>query len=104
MQGKICEGVVNALEDDPSTELWHKQLGDMSKKGLQVLFKKELLSNLKGTGVVDCSVETIVWVRRQNDSWWPGKILGPEELSTAHLMSLRSGTPIKLLGREDANV
>lgn len=56
------------------------------------------------TGVVDCSVGSIVWVRRRNGSWWPGKILGPEELSASHLMSPRSGTPVKLLGREDASV
>ncbi|KAL7003790.1 hypothetical protein U1Q18_004935 [Sarracenia purpurea var. burkii] len=61
-------------------------------------------SSDKESGVVDCSVGTIVWVRRRNGSWWPGKILGPEELSAAHLMSPRSGTPVKLLGREDASV
>ncbi|XP_024961771.1 uncharacterized protein At1g51745-like isoform X1 [Cynara cardunculus var. scolymus] len=56
------------------------------------------------TGMVDCGVGTIVWVRRRNGSWWPGKILGPDELSASHLMSPRSGTPVKLLGREDASV
>ncbi|CAH1453997.1 unnamed protein product [Lactuca virosa] len=56
------------------------------------------------TGMVDCGVGTIVWVRRRNGSWWPGKILGPDELSASPLMSPRSGTPVKLLGREDANV
>ncbi|KAK1409074.1 hypothetical protein QVD17_35598 [Tagetes erecta] len=55
-------------------------------------------------GMVDCGVGTIVWVRRRNGSWWPGKILGPDELSASHLMSPRSGTPVKLLGREDASV
>ncbi|KAJ6837956.1 uncharacterized protein M6B38_321765 [Iris pallida] len=55
-------------------------------------------------GVVDGSVGTIVWVRRRNGSWWPGRILGQEELSASHLMSPRSGTPVKLLGREDASV
>ncbi|KAF7148324.1 hypothetical protein RHSIM_Rhsim03G0220600 [Rhododendron simsii] len=55
--------------------------------------------------VVDCSVGAVVWVRRRNGSWWPGTIVGPEELSGAHdLMSPRSGTPVKLLGREDATV
>lgn len=58
----------------------------------------------QGSGVVDCSIGTIVWVRRRNGSWWPGKILGPDELSASHLMSPRSGTPVKLLGREDASV
>ncbi|KAG6502627.1 hypothetical protein ZIOFF_034913 [Zingiber officinale] len=58
-----------------------------------------------GGGIgVDCCVGTIVWVRRRNGSWWPGRILGPEELSVSHLMSPRSGTPVKLLGREDASV
>ncbi|KAD5961176.1 hypothetical protein E3N88_12649 [Mikania micrantha] len=56
------------------------------------------------TGMVDWGVGTIVWVRRRNGSWWPGKILGPVELSASHLMSPRSGTPVKLLGREDASV
>ncbi|KAG8390496.1 hypothetical protein BUALT_Bualt01G0089400 [Buddleja alternifolia] len=56
------------------------------------------------TGVGDCSVGSIVWVRRRNGSWWPGKILGPDELSSSHITSPRSGTPVKLLGREDASV
>jgi len=38
--GKICRGVVNALKDDTSIELWYERLGHMSEKGLQVLFKK----------------------------------------------------------------
>ncbi|KAJ4952369.1 hypothetical protein NE237_029201 [Protea cynaroides] len=59
---------------------------------------------LQGSGGVDCSVGSIVWVRRRNGSWWPGRILGPNELSASHLMSPRSGTPVKLLGREDASV
>lgn len=57
-----------------------------------------------GSGAVDCSVGSIVWVRRRNGSWWPGKILGPDELAASHLTSPRSGTPVKLLGREDASV
>ncbi|KAJ3680689.1 hypothetical protein LUZ60_016967 [Juncus effusus] len=55
-------------------------------------------------GVVDATVGTIVWVRRRNGSWWPGRILGPDELAESHLLSPRSGTPVKLLGREDASV
>jgi PWWP domain len=54
--------------------------------------------------VVDASVGTIVWVRRRNGSWWPGRILGPDELAESHLLSPRSGTPVKLLGRDDASV
>ncbi|KAF3640494.1 putative anaphase-promoting complex subunit cdc20-like [Capsicum annuum] len=54
------------------------------------------------SGNGDCGVGSIVWVRRRNGSWWPGKILCPDELSASHLMAPRSGTPVKLLGREDA--
>ncbi|KAM0945696.1 putative PWWP domain containing protein PWWP2 [Dioscorea sansibarensis] len=50
------------------------------------------------------AVGAIVWVRRRNGSWWPGRILGPGELAESHLLSPRSGTPVKLLGREDASV
>lgn len=56
------------------------------------------------TGVGDCTVGAIVWVRRRNGSWWPGKVLGEEDLSGSHVLSPRSGTPVKLLGREDASV
>ncbi|XP_062119820.1 uncharacterized protein At1g51745 isoform X2 [Humulus lupulus] len=56
------------------------------------------------SGTAEFSVGSIVWVRRRNGSWWPGKIVGPEELSASHLTSPRSGTPVKLLGREDASV
>ncbi|XP_052142089.1 uncharacterized protein At1g51745-like [Oryza glaberrima] len=55
-------------------------------------------------GVGDTSPGTIVWVRRRNGSWWPGRILGPDELPPSQIMSPRSGTPVKLLGREDASV
>jgi len=57
-----------------------------------------------GLGAVDCDVGSIVWVRRRNGSWWPGQILGSDHLSASHLTSPRSGTPVKLLGREDASV
>ncbi|GMJ11350.1 PWWP-DOMAIN INTERACTOR OF POLYCOMBS1, PRO-TRP-PRO-TRP protein 1 [Hibiscus trionum] len=57
-----------------------------------------------GTGLDVGGVGSIVWVRRRNGSWWPGKILGPEELPASHLASPRTGTPVKLLGREDASV
>uniref|UniRef100_A0ACD5ZDJ1 Uncharacterized protein n=2 Tax=Avena sativa TaxID=4498 RepID=A0ACD5ZDJ1_AVESA len=54
--------------------------------------------------VGDTSPGTIVWVRRRNGSWWPGRILGQDELPPSQIMSPRSGTPVKLLGREDASV
>jgi hypothetical protein len=53
---------------------------------------------------IDSSVGGLVWVRRRNGSWWPGRILGAEELPGSHLLSPRTGTPVKLLGREDGSV
>ncbi|PIN06862.1 hypothetical protein CDL12_20582 [Handroanthus impetiginosus] len=53
---------------------------------------------------IDPSVGGLVWVRRRNGSWWPGRILGPDELPEGCLPTPRSGTPVKLLGREDASV
>ncbi|KAF6138747.1 hypothetical protein GIB67_040879 [Kingdonia uniflora] len=52
----------------------------------------------------DASVGTIVWVRRRNGSWWPGRILGVDETSISHITSPKTGTPVKLLGRDDASV
>lgn len=57
--------------------------------------------NTKG---IDSAVGGLVWVRRRNGSWWPGRIMGLDELSESCLVSPRSGTPVKLLGREDASV
>lgn len=54
--------------------------------------------------VLDISVGGLVWVRRRNGSWWPGRILGTDELPEGCLPTPRSGTPVKLLGREDASV
>uniref|UniRef100_A0A5B6YNJ0 PWWP domain-containing protein n=1 Tax=Davidia involucrata TaxID=16924 RepID=A0A5B6YNJ0_DAVIN len=53
---------------------------------------------------IDASVGGLVWVRRRNGSWWPGRIMGVDELSESCVVSPRSGTPVKLLGREDASV
>ncbi|CAK7340121.1 unnamed protein product [Dovyalis caffra] len=46
----------------------------------------------------------IVWVRRRNGSWWPGQIMEADELAEYNLTSPRTGTPVKLLGRDDASV
>lgn len=56
---------------------------------------------------LDATVGGLVWVRRRNGSWWPGQIIGPDELSEngeGPPSSPRSGTPIKLLGRDDSIV
>ncbi|WVZ04074.1 hypothetical protein V8G54_024880, partial [Vigna mungo] len=67
-------------------------------------FPDPALIGWPGKRMMDCGVGSIVWVRRRNGSWWPGQILGPDDLSASHLTSPRSGTPVKLLGREDASV
>ncbi|XP_059641102.1 uncharacterized protein At1g51745-like [Cornus florida] len=56
------------------------------------------------TNGIDPVVGGLVWVRRRNGSWWPGRIMGADELSESCLVSPRSGTPVKLLGREDASI
>ncbi|PIA64465.1 hypothetical protein AQUCO_00100148v1 [Aquilegia coerulea] len=53
---------------------------------------------------IEETVGGLVWVRRRNGSWWPGRIMGLHELPKSYLLSPRSGTPVKLLGREDASV
>ncbi|XP_054781034.1 uncharacterized protein At1g51745-like [Prosopis cineraria] len=61
-------------------------------------------SGESNTNGIDASVGGLVWVRRRNGSWWPGRIMGLDELSEGCLVSPRSGTPVKLLGRDDASV
>ncbi|GKV28962.1 hypothetical protein SLEP1_g37944 [Rubroshorea leprosula] len=55
-QAKQCQGQINVTEAD-ATKLWHKRLGHLSEKGLQIVSKKELLpgftSNLSKT-CADC--------------------------------------------------
>lgn len=53
---------------------------------------------------IDATVGGLVWVHRPNGSWWPGQIIGLDELPATCLVSQKSGTPVKLLGREDANM
>ena len=42
-QVKVCGGQLNAVDDDTSPDLWHKQLAHMSEKGLQILAKQSLI-------------------------------------------------------------
>ncbi|XP_050381213.1 uncharacterized protein At1g51745-like isoform X2 [Argentina anserina] len=61
-------------------------------------------SGESGNNGIDGTVGTLVWVRRRNGSWWPGRIVGLDELTEEFVVSPRSGTPVKLLGRDDASV
>ncbi|KAA8547298.1 hypothetical protein F0562_003838 [Nyssa sinensis] len=40
---KVCRDGFNSIEDGISPNLWHKRLGHMSEKGLQILTKKSLI-------------------------------------------------------------
>ncbi|KAF8671051.1 hypothetical protein HU200_050330 [Digitaria exilis] len=58
-----------------------------------------------GVTGADAEVGALVWVRRRNGSWWPGRILGMDELPENTVIPPRSaGTPIKLLGRADGSI
>ena len=52
-QGKICKNGLNAAADS-SPSLWHKRLGHMSEKGLQILAKKNFIPFAKGTLLYPC--------------------------------------------------
>ncbi|GKV36538.1 hypothetical protein SLEP1_g44659 [Rubroshorea leprosula] len=46
-QAKQCQGQITVTEAD-AAKLWHKRLGHLSEKGLQILSKKELLPGFTG--------------------------------------------------------
>lgn len=52
MQGKINKGDIN-VSQGMSKELWHKRLGHMSEKGLEILAKNHL-PNIKGQPLESC--------------------------------------------------
>ena len=45
---------VNATTDDASSDLWHKWLAHISKKGLQILGRKSAIPLPKGTSLHPC--------------------------------------------------
>ena len=44
---KVCEGQLNAIDDDTFLDLWHKQLVHMSEKGLIILAKQSFIHMAK---------------------------------------------------------
>ena len=52
-QGKICKNGWNVAVDS-SPSLWHRRLGHMSEKGLQILEKKNSIPFAKGTLLDPC--------------------------------------------------
>ncbi|XP_055820974.1 uncharacterized protein LOC129889618 [Solanum dulcamara] len=60
-----------------------------------------------GGPVIERKGGSVVWVLRQNGTWWPGRILCSNEIPTSGILSrtnFSSRFPIKLLGRDDASV
>ena len=47
MQARVIDSNINAVNDDSTIELWHNKLDHMSEKGLMILVKKNLLSDMK---------------------------------------------------------
>ena len=47
MHARVIDSSINAVDDDSIVELWHNRLGHMSKKGLMILAKKNILSGMK---------------------------------------------------------
>ncbi|KAG8364646.1 hypothetical protein BUALT_Bualt18G0019000 [Buddleja alternifolia] len=54
MQAKLSNGDVNAAVNNSSIELWHKRLGHLSQKGMQLLAKKKLLPDVNGIELQTC--------------------------------------------------
>ncbi|RAL43897.1 hypothetical protein DM860_014398 [Cuscuta australis] len=61
-------------------------------------------SGESGTKSINAPPGGLVWIRRRNGSWWPGRIVGVDDLPENNMITPRSGTPVKLLGREDSSV
>ncbi|KAL4379562.1 hypothetical protein GQ457_02G035640 [Hibiscus cannabinus] len=53
-QGKICKGEANVTCGNSCLELWHKRLGHISEKGLQILAQKALIPEVKCKAIQPC--------------------------------------------------
>ncbi|KAA8549619.1 hypothetical protein F0562_001363 [Nyssa sinensis] len=56
---KVCRYGLNSIEDDISPNLWHKRLGHMSEKGLQILAKKSFIPFAKGEERIEKPKSTV---------------------------------------------
>uniref|UniRef100_A0A0D3ADU8 GAG-pre-integrase domain-containing protein n=1 Tax=Brassica oleracea var. oleracea TaxID=109376 RepID=A0A0D3ADU8_BRAOL len=52
IQAKLCKEEVNVASAD--MEIWHRRLGHMSEKGLNILSRKKLLPDMKCTYFSPC--------------------------------------------------
>ncbi|KAL4281928.1 hypothetical protein GQ457_03G023330 [Hibiscus cannabinus] len=53
-RGKICKGEANVACANSCLELWHKSLGHISEKGLQILAQNALIPEVKGKAIQPC--------------------------------------------------
>ena len=53
-QVKLCMDVVSAVYEDSLSNLWHRRLAHMNKKGLHILAKKSLIPFAKGMSLNSC--------------------------------------------------
>ncbi|KAK8557617.1 hypothetical protein V6N12_009846 [Hibiscus sabdariffa] len=53
-QGKLSKGETNVACGNSCLELWHKRLGHISEKGLQILAQKALILEVKGKAIQPC--------------------------------------------------
>lgn len=52
---RISSSIINVMEDELTIQLWHKRLAYMSEKGLVILVKKNLLSEMKSVSLKKCT-------------------------------------------------
>ena len=51
----VIDSSINAVDDDSTVELWHNKLDHMSEKGLMILAKKNLFSDMKKGSLKRCA-------------------------------------------------
>lgn len=51
---EICQGELNVVRKEISADLWHKRMGHMGDKELEILVKKSLISFAKGMTINSC--------------------------------------------------
>ena len=54
MHAMVSDGEVNVADRDVPIEFWHKRLGHMSQKGLEVLTRKNILPKIRGMHLETC--------------------------------------------------
>ncbi|KAA8532467.1 hypothetical protein F0562_032500 [Nyssa sinensis] len=83
---KVCRDGLNSIEDGISPNLWHKHLGHLSEKGLQILAKKSLIPFAKGnpsTIIKLNNMNWLIWKPKMEDILYCKDLYEPIEGDTA---------------------